>query len=82
MFINNKLKIIALERAEITQLSNTAWKMESKGIALERAEITQLSNSNRYSNRILIALERAEITQLSNLKPQMFDFRVSSVLDC
>ena len=53
-----------------------------KTTALERAEITQLSNDYLLMWMILEALERAEITQLSNLKPQMFDFRVSSVLDC
>ena len=34
----------ALERAEITQLSNKALACESTAKALERAEITQLSN--------------------------------------
>ena len=35
----------ALERAEITQLSNTAGISSIRSSALERAEITQLSNS-------------------------------------
>ena len=36
---------IALERAEITQLSNSVGDWFSQLPALERAEITQLSNS-------------------------------------
>ena len=35
---------IALERAEITQLSNGDGASQIDGLALERAEITQLSN--------------------------------------
>ena len=36
--------LLALERAEITQLSNEAIHVIQQNIALERAEITQLSN--------------------------------------
>ena len=73
---------MALERAEITQLSNSSHVIIFTVPALERAEITQLSNYLHILIAHIFALERAEITQLSNLKPEMFDFRVSSVLDC
>ena len=59
--------IRALERAEITQLSNTLTENGKSAIALERAEITQLSNTHKGKHLYVIALERAEITQLSNL---------------
>ena len=39
----------ALERAEITQLSNGGVKYVSFRYALERAEITQLSNNQKHS---------------------------------
>ena len=56
----------ALERAEITQLSNYYVHPDDFTIALERAEITQLSNKALACESTAKALERAEITQLSN----------------
>ena len=56
----------ALERAEITQLSNLNSETSTSLFALERAEITQLSNLWETNATNKIALERAEITQLSN----------------
>ena len=58
----------ALERAEITQLSNDELLISLLEKALERAEITQLSNCFFNLCHNAFALERAEITQLSNLK--------------
>ena len=60
-------RLLALERAEITQLSNTLPVQSISATALERAEITQLSNLECYLRNNLLALERAEITQLSNI---------------
>lgn len=58
----------ALERAEITQLSNLHMSRTQSQVALERPEITQLSNQHERAEFAEAALERAEITQLSNLK--------------
>ena len=57
---------LALERAEITQLSNSSHVIIFTVPALERAEITQLSNYLHILIAHIFALERAEITQLSN----------------
>ena len=42
---------LALERAEITQLSNEVYSVATKKDALERAEITQLSNAVESSTQ-------------------------------
>ena len=60
------MNVLALERAEITQLSNVVGYFIQPPRALERAEITQLSNGSTTENVAGTALERAEITQLSN----------------
>ena len=60
---------LALERAEITQLSNTCAICLNQPNALERAEITQLSNVSLNVESLPSVLERAEITQLSNWEP-------------
>ena len=45
--------IRALERAEITQLSNTLTENGKSAIALERAEITQLSNMTSSLSEVM-----------------------------
>ena len=66
MLLNHVEHTSALERAEITQLSNSLQWLDDSCGALERAEITQLSNLLILIRLINSALERAEITQLSN----------------
>ena len=63
--------VLALERAEITQLSNGKYKFVKFDYALERAEITQLSNTPDSTHDSEPALERAEITQLSNAERRL-----------